>query len=276
MVLANVKFGRSGKQSKSELEDLVQTYLARLLHQGQLCTEYFYAWTDGILNAYVHIPGPNAHALRYHSNYGKETLAEVKKAFGKYPEWKLLEDGNRKWSSTWRRAPFLYLFTHAFDDEPPFSRGDNGKPVPSYLFSIPDRERENIYFWQHTYRHHDNIWLGSGTLEFPAYRELADPNSGLSKDGRDLCRQIEKVTRIPTYYFLMRYWGRRNNEDKRKCPGCGQPWRTKHATEKRTGFWQFAFQCHKCRLVSHCGDSLDDERHAAIGEFKIEKKKIKE
>jgi hypothetical protein len=78
MVLANIKFGRSGKQSRRELEELVETYLAHLLRQGQLCTEFFFAWTDGVLNACVHIPSPNAHALRHHSSYGKKSLAEVK------------------------------------------------------------------------------------------------------------------------------------------------------------------------------------------------------
>jgi predicted nucleic acid-binding Zn ribbon protein len=273
MVLANIKFGRSGKQSRRELEELVETYLAHLLRQGQLCTEYFFAWTDGILNAYVHIPSPNAHALRHHSSYGKKSLAEVKKVFGQNPEWKLLESGKGKWSSTWRRAPFLYLFTHAFDDEPPFSRGDNGKQIPAYLFSIP--RLENIYSWQCSYREHDRVWLGSGALELPAYRQLADPSSELSEDGRDLCRQIEEITNIPTYYFLMRHWGRRQNEDARKCPGCGRSWRTEYTTEKRTCFWQFEFQCHSCRLVSHGGVSFDNERHAAIGEFKTANQKTK-
>lgn len=275
MILANVEFGCSGRQSKSELEDLVEAYLPRLLHQGQIGSEYVFAWTDGVLNAYVQLVAPDAHASRHHSDYGRETLAELRKAFGKNPKWTILEDNYLKPAPTWRRAPFLCLYTHAFDDGPPFCRGDNRKPVPSYLFPIPYRERESIYFWQDNYRHHDSIWLGCGTLEIPAYRELADPNSDLSQHGRDLCGQIEKATGIPTYYFLMRYWGRRNSEDKRRCPGCGRPWRTKHAAEKRTDFWLFAFQCYKCRLVSHRGDSFDDERHAVIGEFKTVRKKAK-
>lgn len=273
MIVANVKFGRSGNQSKGDLEDLVETYLARLLHQGQLGSEYIFAWVDGVLNAYVQLVAVDAHALRHHSDYGKETLTELRKAFGKPPEWKILDEASLKSAATWRSASSLYLFTHAFDDGPSFCRGDNGRPVPSYMFPISYEVRENIYFWQHNYRNHDHVWLGCGALEIPAYRQLADPNSDLSQDGRDLCKHIEKVTGVPTYYFLMRYWARRTVEDKRKCPGCGQPWRTKYATEKRTDFWLFAFRCYKCRLVSHLGDSFDDERHAAIGEFKIAKRK---
>ena len=90
MILANVKFGRAGKQSKSDLENLVETYLSRLLHQGQLGSEYIFAWTDGVLTAYVQLVAPDAHARRYHSDFGMKTLAELRKAFGENPKWTIL------------------------------------------------------------------------------------------------------------------------------------------------------------------------------------------
>jgi predicted nucleic acid-binding Zn ribbon protein len=275
MILANVKFSCPKKRLRRRIEALVESYLPRLLHQGQIGSDYLYAWSGGVMNAYVQLVAPDAFAFRHHSEYGRETLAELTKASCKTPEWIVLDDDDRKRTATWRRAPFLYLFTHAFDDGPAFCRGDNGKPVPSYHFPIPYRERESLYFWQSDYRHHDRIWLGSGTLEIPAYRELVDPTSELSQHGRELCRQVEEATRIPTYYFLFRYWGRRKNEASRKCPGCGRSWRTRNAADKGAGFWRFAFQCRKCRLVSHFGDSFDNERHAAIGEFKNALQKIK-
>ena len=271
MFLAKATFGRCGENSKLQLEDLIQKYLARLLHQGQLCSDYFFAWNNGILDAYVHLAAANAHALRHHSDYGKETLRELKKAFGKFPQWTLLDDHAGRKSSSWRKAPFLFLESNAFDDWPPVRRGDNGQRIPSYSIPLSYRERESIYFWQDKYNDLDNIWLGCGTLEIPAYRQLADPNSELSEHGRDLCKDIEKATGIPTYYCLMRYWGRRKGEDARKCPGCGRAWRTKHKSEKPGNFWVFAFQCHRCRLLSHFADSFDDERHAAIGEYRKKK-----
>lgn len=275
MFLANVKFACPTKQSRSQIEELVENHLAHLLHQGQIGSEYVYAWSGGELNAYVQLVAPDAFAFRHHSEYGLETLAELTKTSGTPPLWIILDDDQRNRTATWRRAPFLYLFTHAFDDGPAFCRGDNGKPVPSYHFPIPYRERESIYFWQSSYQHHDHVWLGCGKLEITAYRELAEPTSELSQQGRDLCRLVEETTGIPTYYFLMRYWGRHENEASRKCPGCGRSWQTGNAADKGEDFWRFAFQCHKCRLVSHFGDSYDDERHAAIGEFKRPRAKTK-
>jgi len=67
-------------------------------------------------------------------------------------------------------------------------------------------------------------WLLSGALEIPAYKKLADPTSELSVNGRELCARIEKATQKPTYYFLMRYWGRNDGEATRSRPLCGAKW----------------------------------------------------
>src|SRR5438445_471788 len=96
-------------------------------------------------------------------------------------------------------------------------RGDNNR---TQLEDVAES-----YYWQSYYVEHDNIWLGSGTLEIGAYRELADPNSGLSEHGRSLCREIEAATKVPTFYYLLRFWGRAKGEDQRRCPGCGGEWR---------------------------------------------------
>ncbi len=57
--------------------------------------------------------------------------------------------------------------------------------------------------------------MRSGAVEIPAYRQLADPNSLLSEDGRRLCREVESRTGIPTFYYLLRYWGRSKDDDER-------------------------------------------------------------
>ena len=266
MILAKVEFGRSGSKEEVDLEDLIESYLSLLFHNGQLCGEYFVTWTNRVLNAHVLLAGPTAYHLRYHSDYSKQALVKVRKAFGKDPAWTLLDDDARNRSPSWRAAPFLYLFTHAFDWAPPVCRGDNGAPIPSYLLPVPYEQKEQLYFWQRNYYHHDNIWLASGALEIPAYRQLVEPKSNLAEHGRELCREIENCTGVPTYYFLMRYWGRRKGEENRRCPGCGHAWRDKRRTERKAKFWEFPLLCEECRLVSHIAVSFDDDRHARIGE----------
>jgi hypothetical protein len=266
MILARITFGRRGRRSADELEDIATTYLALLLRNGQVCDEYFYAWSRGVLNAYVHLAGPTALAVRHHSRRGLQEQRAVVRAFGGKPGCTILDDAAPRRSARWQDAPILFLFTHAFDLAPSVLRGESGVPVPSYLLPITDENREELFCWQSSYREHDAVWLGSGALEIPAYRELAEPASELSQSGRSLCRAIENATGIPTHYYLMRYWGRTRNESARKCPGCRRTWRTEWPEEGEP-FWHFHFRCDTCRLVSHLGVSTDGGRHVRIGEY---------
>ena len=267
MILATISFGGAARHKPSDLEDLVLNYLAAALHNGQICGEYFYAWKNGRLNAYVHLAGPEALAAKHHAKWSKERLEKVTRVFRRKPRCVILEDPAPQESAGWSRAPFLYLFTNALSSEPPVSRGDTGASVPSYLLPLSYEDRAQLYSWQSSYASHDDIWLGSGTLEIPAYRELAAPASELSQHGRDLCRTIERATGIPTFYYLMRYWGRPEGEDTRKCPGCGRRWRTQYLASEDLPFWHFHFRCDRCRLLSHLGVSTDGGRHTRIGDY---------
>jgi predicted nucleic acid-binding Zn ribbon protein len=151
----------------------------------------------------------------------------------------------------------------------PLRRMEDGTDVPFYQLPLSDEEIEHLFFWNRHYEHHDLVWYDCGTLEMPAYKELAAPDSETSVSGRENCRIIESKTGIPTYYYLKRYFGRKKNEDKRVCPSCGWPWRIseREASKKTKG--EFHFLCQKCRLVSDIAPDTN-ERYARIGEFKRE------
>lgn len=275
MFLTRVVFGSPlGSDNKQEeLLDHVQSYLASMMKTGQICGDYYYAWHKGILTVYTNLARPDAHKRKHHSKWGKQYLSVVEEMFGKSPAWELIEDVNQKRFPAWQSANALYMFTHAFDETSPVCRMDNGSPIPAYLLPISDVKREEVYSWKEEYRDHDRIWLGSGKLEMPAYKQLADPRSELASSGRGLCRLIEENTGKKTYYFLFRYYGRRKGEEDRSCPECGKPWLRKENLAKDLPFWQFPFRCDKCRLVSHIAASNDDERHARIGEYSSSLKK---
>lgn len=275
MVLYKLTFGPVLEADRESAVEVAENYISVLYHNGQACGEYVHLIQKGRLCAYLNVPGIYAKSRKFHCQYGLASLAKVVSYFGSTPQWELLEDDAPKRDVTWAKAPFLYLFTHFLDWESPLCRGDNGKPIPLYRLPGSHKDREAVYFWQCHYRNHDAIWMGCGKLEVPAYKQLCLPDSELSRDGREICREIERATGVPTYYFLMRYWGRRQNEEKRKCPGCGRSWRTAHELDPADVFWHFPFQCDKCRLVSHMADSCDDERHAVTGEWSSRKKKRK-
>ena len=268
MYLVKVDFGACSKgYSRPSVSDIAGDYLSTLLHNGQICGDYSCAFCDGRFVAYTHVVRPGASAEQHHSQWGLSSLQKVIEAFGQAPQWHIIEDDVPKRFPSWERSSSLYLFTHAFDDTSPVCCGDSGRPIPLYLLPISDETREYLYFWGRHYKDHDNIWFGSGALEIPAYKQTADPRSELSTTGRELCRDIEEATGKRTFYYLQRYWGRKVGEEKRLCPMCGRRWRTALKESEKTPFWKFSFCCVRCRLVSHCAVSYDDERHAAIGEF---------
>jgi predicted nucleic acid-binding Zn ribbon protein len=275
MFLVQIAFGTDAndRSRRAELSDAAETYLAAVFRNGQIYGNYDFAWEKHRLTAYTHVLEPNALAKKHHSAWGRDTLRAVVKAFGQPPDLRVIDDSIPNKSRTWKQSSFLFLFTHAFDESSPVVCGDSGVRLPVYQFPLEDQTRDELYSWAGQYRDLDRVWLSSGALEIPAYKQLAEPDSELSNYGRELGREIERATARPAYYYLRRYWGRSAGEESRLCPGCGGRWRVSGTTFAKKPFHQFALRCQRCRLVSHVADTCDDERHARIGEFKQAKRR---
>jgi len=272
MILANVKFGTLRGREKFDLEEAAEAYLSALFTGGQICGVRFLTWIKGKLTAHVLLAAPNAVHQKFHTARGKKNLAAVVALFGREPEWQILDDDAGEPVPKWKGAPFLYLFTTWIDWHPPVCRQDKKRfkslSVPSFTLPVTDEIKENLDQWQRSYSGHDQIWMESGALELPAYRQMADVNSALSVEGRRLCAAVENGTGIPTFYFLARYYARTKGEDERLCPGCGSHWRTSAEGPPDAKFCRFQFKCDPCRLISNLGVSTDGARLARIGEFK--------
>lgn len=276
LILARASFRAVRKRKKSDLEDAASWYLACLARQRQADSDFVYAWEKGVLQAYLNLTAPNSTELRYHSSWGVEALEKVVELFGSRPRWKLLDDKHHDPVPTWKGAPFLYLFTDCNQEDTPIRRGDTGESVAPVLLGYPEEGKicYHWYFWKRRYEDLDAVWLDCGKLEVPAYRQLAEPRSELSKEGREVCATIERITGIPTYYYLMRYWGRKRGESARVCPGCGGKWRRRVPSEPKRKFWEFPFRCDPCRLVSRDAPEDNEPRYAKIGEFKGRRQKL--
>lgn len=269
MIFVEINFGRSRSLQKSELEDIAENYIASLFHAGQLCGEYFLTWIKGELTCQTLMSGLGADKLRYHSHWAKPKLKEVKRAFGRKPVWKIRDDVVPKRNLYWN-APTLHLFTHAFDWKSPLCRGDTGGAVPVFLLPVDFQQKNDLIRWQAEYVLHDRLWLNSGSLEMPAYKELVNPKSDLSAAGHELCAAIEKATSVPTYYFLMRYSAPELGDDKRPCPGCGKAWDSPQPPDAPFHHWPF--RCEHCRLVSTVGVDINS-RLARVGQWNPTRRK---
>lgn len=269
MPIAQITFvpNDPSRDRRDELRDVAEDYLSTLFKTGHLHCQSLVAWSNGSLVAFSKVARPDALAQHFHGAWGFESLEKVIKAFGTPPTVQILDEVATTNDTDWRTSSSLYLFTHALDDTSPLCCGDSGRSIPLYLSPLAEQLREDIYFWSCNYKHVDSLWLGSRVLEISAYKQLADPKSQLSVRGREICRDIEKATGKPTFFYLHRYWARRTGESERPCPMCGQRWH-KSDVDDNSSFCQFHFRCDPCRLVSQCGPSDDSGRNARIGEFR--------
>ncbi len=262
MIFVEINFGSSRFQ-KVELEDIAENYIASLFHAGQLCGEYFLTWIKDELICHTLMSGLGADKLRYHSDWAKPKLKNVKTAFGRKPVWRIRDDDVPKRNISWS-APTLHLFTHAFDWKSPLYRGDTDEAVPVFLLPVDFQQKNDLIRWQAEYVLYDRLWLNSGSLEMHAYKELVEPKSELSAAGRELCAALEKATGVPTYYFVMRYYAPEQGDDNRPCPGCGKAWNCRQPPDAPFHHWPF--RCEHCRLVSTVGVDIN-RRLARVGQW---------
>lgn len=263
-ILTKIHFGSPLNVGENDPEEVIDLYLAALLRNGQIHEGYHLRNLALPFEAYVSIPRPNSLYIKFSSPWVAKTLELLKKVFGKTPTFELLEPPQQKRYRSWQSAQSLYLYTDMFEELSPVRSPDFTSPIPLYLLPISCDTRDYLSRWVEDYQNHDSLWIGCGELEIQAYKQLANLQSELCKHGREYCQEIEKATRIPTYFYLMRYFSYRKNEDKRLCPGCGKKWalRIPFGPSRRP----FDFRCKKCRLVS-CVGVEDNDRYAKIGEF---------
>jgi len=267
-ILIKIHFGMPLKPQKNNSEEVIDNFLSALHRNGQILETSLIKDSKTPLEAYVLIPHPNALVTKFSSPWVKKETLEVIKTFGQEPKYECLDPRERKRYPSWKSAPSLYLFTTMFHEGSPVRSPTFSHAIPLYLLPISVETRDYLTRWVEAYQDHDSIWIGSGALEISAYKQLADPQSELCMEGREYCQEIEKVTGKPTYFYLMRYYGRKKGEENRLCPCCGKSWAVKKAFGpiKRP----FEFRCKKCRLVSHSAVD-DNERYAHIGEYHRQK-----
>ncbi|HEV7282663.1 MAG TPA: DUF2310 family Zn-ribbon-containing protein [Pirellulaceae bacterium] len=142
----------------------------------------------------------------------------------------------------------LTLFTHYLSTSPPVSCLDCFGAVPLYrLPHAKDQEHLTLLQWAADYRACDTLQMHCTTGERFAERQLYDASGSLPRNGRNLAADLERLSGIPTYYYLHKMRTRSRESDlTRPCPGCGEAWRLESPLHI------FDFRCDSCRLLSAC------------------------
>lgn len=140
------------------------------------------------------------------------------------------------------------LYTTHLQSCSPIHSGEDFSPIPLYkqVKNQPHLSQDLIK-WQENWQACDQLQMNGAGLEQVALKEISQPDSPLSKHGRYLAQELERTTRIPTYYYLYRVGGNSlTEEQQRRCPSCDSPWSLPQPL-----FDIFHFRCEKCRLISN-------------------------
>ena len=251
MHVVELYFRRTAPADPDEGRDAVGFYLAALRKNGQVINcDYPFLEEDDGYRAIVTLPVEDALTAAPVSNWLPECLNRLERQGVLAPEVRLLgiEAESFDPCPCESRTGFI-LFTTCLVLESPLRCLDCFRPVP--LYAIPPTGVSDDFYdilrWQTNYRSCDYLQLHCGFGERYGLRQMGDPNSGLSQEGRDICEKIEKSTGLPVYYYLHRYRMRKRAGDaEHPCPRCGGAWALAEPLHDL-----FDFRCDACHLLSN-------------------------
>jgi len=147
---------------------------------------------------------------------------------------------------TCKKSDFYILITNCVTIESPISCGTCNKSVPLYrLPKYYDYGYMPILSWETNYISCDSLQMNCEVGERWALNQMQNLTSALTKQGLEICRTLEGLTNIPTYYYLHNYTKYKADDPPKPCPSCNKNWRLK---DRLHNFYDF--KCDTCKLVS--------------------------
>lgn len=234
------------------LDEISYSLLGSLYQNGQIIgRDYPIAKSGEILRTFVTILEPDSLDLKYANKYVKREIEKAIELGISSPQVKIIDRslGLSEGNSCNCQPVSYILCTDFIEHGSPIKCGSCFGHIP--LYHLPKTansdDYSNVLAWMRDYRACDTLQMNCTTGERFGMRQMSDPNSSLSKQGREICDRLTVLTNKPTYYNLYRYKARSilTTERQRKCPSCngewlqGEPWH------------RYDFKCEICRLVSN-------------------------
>jgi predicted nucleic acid-binding Zn ribbon protein len=250
-------FRYAGKHEEADVSQGIHGLLASLLTNGQLLdADWPITYSPSNCRVVVTCPEATSLHLRHANRYVRESLSELRAHGLRKPTLRALGRAiESPVADNCKRPCWYLLITNYLSAESPLRCGEHDLPVP--LYRIPqtydaDPSYWDILCWQREWKCCDNLQMACGVGERFATKQISDPNSALARTGRDLCRRIEKLSGVPTYYYLYRGNARGlTAEQGRPCPSCGKKWLLTSPLHDLLDF-----KCDRCRLVSNIAWSV--------------------
>ena len=147
---------------------------------------------------------------------------------------------------TCKRSDFYILITNYLSIDSPLTCGTCNKSVPLYRLPIYyDYGYMPILSWVTNYISCDSLQMNCAVGERWALNQMQEIKSSLSKQGLEICKKIEGLTSVPTYYYLHNYKKLKGEQLSTRCPGCNKKW---NLNEQLHNFYDF--KCDSCKIVS--------------------------
>ncbi len=144
------------------------------------------------------------------------------------------------------KSEFHILYTDAYSLGSPIKCGNCFGTIPLYKFpKYNEHSYQEVLWWEQDYKACDRLQIGCSVGEKWALNQMQEVNSQLTKVGLKICRKMEELTNIPTYYFLYDYRKIKKNAAIKKCPSCKKEWLLETPLHKL-----FDFKCDSCKLLS--------------------------
>jgi predicted nucleic acid-binding Zn ribbon protein len=249
MYIQEISIEIKSKVNKDELIGAFVSLMASYLHNGQ---------TQGPIES-QYITGDKIVCLAYtlekksldkkynnfYVNSGSKKVEEfcdsklIYKTVGK-----LYDSG--KASCTCRKSDFYILTTSYISIDSPLTCGTCSKSVPLYKLPIyHDYGYLPILNWETNYISCDRLQMNGEVGERWALNQMEEITSPLSRQGLAICKKINELTAVSTYYYLHNYSKFKGDKLSRPCPGCNKKWGLKETLHNR-----YDFKCDRCKIVS--------------------------
>lgn len=145
-----------------------------------------------------------------------------------------------------KKSDFYILNTNYSSINSPLTCGTCNESVP--LYKLPpyfDHGYMPILSWETNYISCDSLQMNCEVGERWALNQMQEVKSQLSKQGLEICKKIEELTGIPTYYYLHNYRKSKGDQTKNSCPCCNKNWYLKTQLHNF-----YDFRCDTCKLIS--------------------------
>ncbi len=233
------------------IERAINNYLDMLRYNGQILgREFPIAMQKSIFSTRLVCPESNSLASCFNSPQVEKALNQLTEAGLLSPKIKnVAEDLNSLACAPNFKPAWQLLYTTFLDTCSPLRCGETLNPIPLYRSTeaISNGDRKALIKWQEEWINCDELQMNGSAVSAQLLLEIGDINSRLYNIGRRLCQRVEKITNVPTYYYLYRVAGiSLQKEQDRKCPNCAKEWRLESPL-----FDIFDFKCDTCQLVSN-------------------------